>query len=493
MMYWLGVYALELLFYYTPLWRLRRVMAPVLVVAILCSLAYTLGSGTHSLYYAVPLLILAPFRIINFARVMKARMQPDYLRKVTKRSALFFLFYHSLALMMVYVIIRQPLHNGLTLFFAVQVLLSLIILAVVLLNIQRLSFKMPKTFVPDKDLPTVTIAIPARNETQDLEECLRTVIANDYPKMEIIVYDDCSQNQRTADIIKSFAQDGVRFIGGEEPHDRWLAKNQAYQKLYNESTGELLLFCGVDVRFGPSTIRAMVNLLHSRNKQMLSVLPLRVAGEAAHTFFQPMRYWWELAIPRRIFNKPAVLSTCWMINRQSLKKLGGFASVSHSIAPEGLFARELVKLDAYSFVRSSEELEVRTVKGLDEQRATTLRVRYPQIRRRLETLIVITLIQIAVFVLPLASIGLMMAINRTGLILLPVISLLAILIAHLAVIQVTNPGSVAISILTFPIAVIMELIVGYISMYNYEFGSVEWKSRNICIPVMHTYPRLPKV
>ena len=51
-------------------------------------------------------------------------------------------------------------------------------------------------------------------------------IASDYPKLEIIVLDDCSQD-RTAEIIRNFAHDGVRFIQSEDNKDNWLDKNKA--------------------------------------------------------------------------------------------------------------------------------------------------------------------------------------------------------------------------------------------------------------------------
>lgn len=488
-MLWEAVYIFELLFFLTPLWQLRKYIAPLLFLAVAASLVQQATQLTD-----IFLIFLAPiglFRLINIARVIKNRMHTEYLRKVTTRTSLFLAAYSAVTLFVITFLLLQPAGRVWVILLSAQTVLCIGVLFIILKNIRSLTFKMPSTYLPDRDLPTVTVAIPARNETDDLERCLKSVLASDYPKLEVLVLDDCSQ-AKTADIIKSFAQGGVRFIKGVEPQKRWLAKNQAYQRLYKESSGELLLFCGVDVRLGPGAIRAMVNLMYARKKDMISVLPLRVAGKANTTIFQPMRYWWELAIPRRLFNKPAVLGTCWIISRRALKNLGGFGAVCHAIIPEAFFARELVKKDAYSFVRSSEELDVRTQKNLVNQRATTLRVRYPQLRRRMETLLGITLVQLIIFVAPLLTVVYMLATGTTTYILLPAGSLLAILIAHLAIIQVTNPGNVAISLITFPFAVITELAVGYVSMYTYEFGTVEWKDRNICVPVMHVYPRLPK-
>lgn len=488
-MLWIGLYFVEILMFCTPMWKARKYIAPLLsITTVLLVIAAFFFIDNQYLLVLLPLSI---FRVFNLVRVSVARMHANYLLKVTRRTALWLVFYHLAGIWLVSPPLLISVNELIIGLLAILTLLSLLIFGITINNIIKLSFKMPADFLADRDLPTVTVAIPARNETRELEECLRSIVASDYPKLEILVLDDCSQ-ARTAEIIKSFAQDGVRFIKGDEPAERWLAKNQAYQKLYEQSSGKLILFCGVDVRLGPGAIRAQVNLLYSRNKKMLSVLPLRVAGQPNTTLFQPMRYWWELAIPRRLFNRPAVLSTCWLIEKAALKKLGGFGSVSHSVVPEGYFARELVKTDEYSFVRSSDELEVRTVKNMEEQRATSLRVRYPLLRRRPETVLAITIAELILFVAPLATITYMLIAGQTQYLGLPVISFVAVLATHLLILQVTNPANLVVSILTFPMAVAAEFFVNYVSMFKYEFGSVVWKDRNICIPVMHVIPRLPK-
>lgn len=474
----------------TPLWRTRKYLAPFLGVTALALVASSYLFIDS--YYLIVLLPLTLFRVFNLARVYKGRMHNFYLRQVTRRTSLVLAFLHVAGVWVLMPPLLFPVRIMIFGFLLGQAILIALVLFITVKNIRRLAFKMPATLLADRDLPTVTVAIPARNETKDLEECLKSVLASDYPKLEVLVLDDCSQ-AKTAEVIKSFAHAGVRFVKGEQPAERWLAKNQAYQSLYQHASGKLILYCGVDVRLGTGAIRAMVNLLHARNKSMLSVLPLRVAGAPATTLFQPMRYWWELAIPRRLLNRPAVLSTCWLIERQALKELGGFASVSHSIAPEAFFARELVKTDSYSFVRNSEELDVRTLKNVSEQRATTLRVRYPQFRRRPETVLAITILELVIFVAPLATIVCMIIKGNSEFIFLPAFSLFCVIVTHLYILQVTNPANVFMSILTFPIAALTDLAVNYVSMFKYEFGTVDWKDRNICMPVMHVYPKLPDI
>jgi hypothetical protein len=484
-MYWLIAYLFEFLIFVPALWRYRKLMAPIVIAAIVLAQIMIFGSGTSLLYIGFS--ILSIFRIINLSRIIKNRMHYKHMYKVSLRTSAFMLGYHLPLYALSYI-------GGLTTLRSLQLLqivLAAAALLMVMKNVAKLSFKDPLNKIADRDLPTVTVAIPARNETRHLEDCLTELLANDYPKLEIIVLDDCSQT-KTSEIIKSFAHAGVRFIKGADIQEGWLAKNQAYEHLYQQASGRLILFCGVDTRFGKNAIKSMVNLMHDRQKNMLSVLPFRVAGEPGVTLLQPMRYWWELALPRKLLSRPAVLSTCWLISKQSLKKFGGFGAVKNSIMPESYFARELVKLDdSYSFVRSSENLEVHTKKTFIEQRSSSLRLRYPQARKRLEVLLLVLVAQLLLFALPITLIALGLFAEVVSMP-LSLIGLGLVLVTHVMILQITNPANIFMALLTFPLAVATEISMGLISMYQYEFSIIEWKDRNICLPVMKVYKSLPR-
>ena len=486
---WMGTFLAEMVLYALPLaWQYRRGISPLLGVVILVT---TLGLMRDvGLGAGVLLVFLGLYRLGNILRIIKGRMHQQYLRQAFGRTGLWLFLIHAAVM----VVIVLPLVLVPTGFWQVltgfQLLVAVGFLVIIVKNILKLRFNSPDNFLTDRELPTVTVAIPARNETDQLQACLQSLLLNDYPKLEIIVLDDCSQRP-VSQIIKEFAHDGVRFVNGLQPVERWLAKNQAYQKLYQEATGDLILFCGVDARFGPQAIRAMVNLLYARNKSMLSVLPVRTVHSPSADLIQPTRYWWLLALPRRLFSRPAVLSTCWMIGRGDLKKLGGFSAVSHSILPENYFARELIKTDQYSFVRSSAELQVQTTKNFHEQYDTAIRTHYPLLRRRPENVLIMSFFSVIFFLGPFA--GLVVALWSQTSIILPILACLVLLVCHVLIVRSTDPSNTMLAVLTFPTVVLMRLWLDYSSMSQYEFGRVEWKDRNICIPVMHVIPKLPEL
>jgi len=482
--------AWELVLFGRPaLWERRRYAVGPSVVLVSFGTAGLVFEHAEVLVGLVVLTGL--FRVLNMLRVAQGRMHEQYLRHTARRTGLIVAAAQVAA---VGLLLAVDVENTawLTLLTVVQVLGAGGVLLVTLRNLIKTKHQPVLEHYADKELPTVTVAIPARNETADLEECLRSILANNYPKLEVLVLDDCSQD-KTSDIIKAFAQDGVRFIKGQEPLERWLAKNQAYDRLADEANGELLLFCGVDVRLGPDAIRALVSTLLSRKKDMISVLPRRLVSDPLSTLIQPMRYWWELALPRRTFNRPAVLSTCWLIRRKSLQKLGGFEAVNHAIIPEGYFARELVKSDGYSFIRADNVLDVQTRKNVRDQLETAIRTRYPQIRRRPEMALLLTLIQTLFLIGPFAVAATAFWLGLQAPQTLALAACVLLVLTHVSIVQASDPPNVLTALFTFPLACLAEVVLGYTSMFKYEFSTVDWKGRNVCIPVMHVVPKLPNM
>jgi hypothetical protein len=324
---------------------------------------------------------------------------------------------------------------------------------------------------------------------------LQALTASNYPKLEILVLDDCSATRRTPDIIRSFAHEGVRFLAGKVPDERhWLAKNYAYEQLAEEASGELLLFCGVDVQLQPDSLRQLVAVLASRNKDMLSVMPLRAGGEGRGTsMLQAMRYYWETALPRRLFKRPPVLSSCWLIRRDALERMGRFDAISRSVVPESSLARRAVTTDAYSFIRSDDSLGIYSNKSAQEQYGTMLRVRYPQLHRRLELVALTAFFELTFLLGPLIGLCLAGSLSHTlAYIAMWTVALICLFVTYGLVAvgaRLTNPW---VGWLLMPVAFVVDIAMLHVSMWQYEFASVQWKGRNVCIPVMQVEAHLPK-
>lgn len=470
-------------------------------LAVLVLLLATFPGGAALLWR--PSVWSALFALIGFARafnmirVVEARMHASYLRFATRRTSMVLagLLATDIALWLAWRAWHTTGYTTWTIIAAAQVAGAVVLLASTIRRLRRTAWPATKAAYADADLPAITVAVPARNETEDLQACLEAIIASNYPKLEVLVLDDCSQTKRTPEIIRSFAHDGVRFIQGEPPSDTWLPKNQAYNRLVQEASGDYILFCGVDIRLGPGVIRQLITMMLHARKQMVSVLPQRSSGHRdPFAIVQAMRYWWELTPPRRLFNRPAVLSSCWIIETTALRKAGGFAAAARSIVPEAYFAKRLLGEDGYSFRRANSLLDVQSVKSASDQRATAIRTRYPQVRRRPEQALMVILAELFFLVAPfcLAIAGFWAPIGAEAQVLAALAALLLISTNEL-VTRGTRISSWWFALVSLPFGVLVDGALLCYSMWQYEFSSVAWRGRNVCIPVMHVYPHLPKL
>ncbi len=487
LMVWLLAAAslLELCLYVLPpLWPLRKAMVPLLVFAI--------GFASGGLFTWRPnimsglILLLSAYRIFNDVRIIENRMHDRYLHRTTRRTSLVLLAAQLLvgALWLGW----HQAHLAPRPLWYVLGFLQLAVAAVLLgSTLRRLRRTLPAA-------ATKTYS-DARNETEDLEQCLRSIITSDYPKLEIIVLDDCSQTKRTPEIIRSFAHDGVRFVQGTEPSETWLPKNQAYQRLVEEASGEYILFCGVDVRFEPDTVRKLMTSMLARSKQMVSVLPQRAYGTGSNfALVQAMRYWWELVPPRRLLQRPPVIGSCWIIAQAALKKIGGFEAVTRSIVPEAYFARQLIRQDGYAFLRSDDRLGITTTKTAQQQRETAVRTRYPQLHRRPEQVCAAAAAEFAFLLLPFAlAIGGFWWHIGGAMEFLSIAASLLLIGSYALMAAATNLNGRWFRLIAFPLVVLVDLGLLHYSMWQYEFSVVEWKGRNVCVPAMHAIPHLPKI
>src|SRR5579862_3490291 len=105
-----------------------------------------------------------------------------------------------------------------------------------------------------KKWPFVSILIPARNEAQRIEPCLRGMLKQDYPHYEILVLDDRSCD-RTFNLVQAYAKRNpsmrstssrrgpqLKVFRGKELPQGWIGKPWACQQLSRRAKGEWLFF-----------------------------------------------------------------------------------------------------------------------------------------------------------------------------------------------------------------------------------------------------------
>lgn len=493
-----GVFTvIELAIWVKPLWSYRRFTASTALLGLSVSIGFIFGlkPGLWTLIF----LVFGIYRMINLLRIVEGRTNSDHLYKVARRSSIWLILLQIFALLIGYLFSKVSIDAN-SAWYAIALLelfASIFVFMVTKHNLKRSTAPSITKHLSDSELPTVTIGIPARNETEDLKACLQTLVSSDYPKLEILVLDDCSQNRNIPEIIKDFAHDGIRFLQGAAPSENWVAKNYAYQQLYEAASGDIMIFCGVDTRFEVGSIRRMVELAAQKRKNMISFVPVNRTpsiNKIENLLVQPGRYSWELALPRRFLNRPPVLSTCWIVSKETLRAAGTFKAIAHSNSPESYFAGYSSKHDdSYSFLISDKAIGLRSEKSFSEQRATAIRTRYPQVHRRPEIVAALSIAELTILVTPFLGIWLAIYISLWPLFAMFLLTSALLIIFYSTIVKLTYRRWLWRSLLILPIAAIYDICLLNYSMWQYEFREVIWKDRNVCVPIMQTYPKLPVI
>jgi glycosyltransferase involved in cell wall biosynthesis len=104
------------------------------------------------------------------------------------------------------------------------------------------------------ELPLVTIVIPAYNHAHYLPQAVQSVLAQDYPRVELVVIDDGSTDETAA------------VLGGLGSGFRWFSQTNRGQSLtlargWSEAQGDILGYLSADDVLLPSAVSAAVNEL----------------------------------------------------------------------------------------------------------------------------------------------------------------------------------------------------------------------------------------
>lgn len=158
--------------------------------------------------------------------------------------------------------------------------------------------------------PRVSIIVPARNEEQDIEASLRTLLALDYDDYEVIAVNDRSTD-RTGEIMEKVASDAaargrLRVIHHRELPAGWLGKTHAMWTAANAATGGWLLFTDADVLFKPDSLRRALAYAEAERADHVVLFPQMIMKRPGEfmmiAFFQTMFVFghrpWKVADPK---------------------------------------------------------------------------------------------------------------------------------------------------------------------------------------------------
>lgn len=127
---------------------------------------------------------------------------------------------------------------------------------------------------PERPWPAASILVAARDEAWGVEACVQSLLALDYPGLEVIAVDDRSTDATGAILDRLAARDPrLRVIHVGELPPGWLGKNHALWLGAGHARGELLLFTDADIEFAPTALRDAVSILEAEHLDHLALGP----------------------------------------------------------------------------------------------------------------------------------------------------------------------------------------------------------------------------
>lgn len=205
--------------------------------------------------------------------------------------------------------------------------------------------------------PSVTVVIPARNEAQALESCLRRVLAQDYPDLSVIIADDRSTDA-TAKVAESIARSDprVRIVHIDELPPGWMGKSHALWSATRQATTDWLLFLDVDCALEPHAVCSAICEARRRNVSLLTLWPRQAPGG----------FWEHMLIPlcaaiialwfgsRR--RAPFANGQFLLIQRDAYERIGGHRAVHSALIEDVPLAELAARAGVPSWVASGRDL-----------------------------------------------------------------------------------------------------------------------------------------
>ena len=113
--------------------------------------------------------------------------------------------------------------------------------------------------------------------------------------------------------------------------------------------------------------------------------------------------------------------------------------------------------------------------------------------RRPEVTALLTLAELTVLLVPFGVAVAAAVYQVWPLLLISLVSCVSLSRAYGKVVRLTYRRRVWFGDVLLPLAAAYDIGVLQYSMWQYEFNEVIWKDRNVCVPMMRTYPKLPPV
>ncbi|GAC1303909.1 MAG: hydroxychlorobactene glucosyltransferase CruC [Vulcanimicrobiaceae bacterium] len=212
---------------------------------------------------------------------------------------------------------------------------------------------------PEEPLPLLSIVVPARDEERSIERCVRSLLAQLWVDVEVIVVDDRSSDATRA-ILERLAREDARLhvIRGAELPAGWIGKPWALAQGVRRARGAWFLFTDADSWHEPAGAASMLWLATRARVDAVSIATRQELGT----------FWERAALPSILglilfvagplgaINDPkkpkhALANGQYILTaRSAYEALGGHAALRAEIVEDVAFARRMKEDGRFRFL-----------------------------------------------------------------------------------------------------------------------------------------------
>lgn len=229
---------------------------------------------------------------------------------------------------------------------------------------------------PPRNVPPVSIIVPARDEARNIGRCVTSLLAADYPALEVIVVDDHSTDD-TADVARRAAGDDARLrvLANDPLPPDWFGKQWACATGARHARGALLLFADADTMHAPDLLPRLVAAQREFSADLISIAGRQELGTFWERVIQPqvfailfMRFGGTEGVNRARHPSDVIANgQCLMMTREAYAAVGGHASVRDTVAEDLMLAQETLRRGLrVRLVLGVQQLATRMYTSLDE-------------------------------------------------------------------------------------------------------------------------------
>jgi glycosyltransferase involved in cell wall biosynthesis len=210
--------------------------------------------------------------------------------------------------------------------------------------------------LPDASLPSLTIIAPSRNEAARVEEGARSLLAQDYPGVRVLVVDDRSTDATGSILDRLAAEDSRLHVlhVGSLP-EGWIGKPHALHLAAFESRTEWLLLTDGDVWLAPDAARRAVSLALRERADHIAIAPDLLVDSLPEAIFvgffviafQLSQRPWNAPNPR---SRDSVgVGAFNLVRREAYERSGGHARIRYDMLDDIALGRILKRSGARQF------------------------------------------------------------------------------------------------------------------------------------------------